>query len=168
MEYANPYEVHCGDGVRAIMDKKIAGLFGAAAALTAINTTTQATPAQNTELAPATTYRDLLNPVPNALSALIADNARLSRDQANERTQLAQVSVQVGHHHHHHHQVRISVLVPSATLNAVALKKATDTIPMGQAEKQVVASPINDSDASTLNQRVQGSSPCAPTISSTG
>jgi hypothetical protein len=98
------------------------------------------------------------------------DNARSSRDQANERTQLAQVSVQVGHHHHHHHhhQVRISVLVPSATLNAVALKKATDTIPMGQAEKQVVASPINDSDASTLNQRVQGSSPCAPTISSTG
>jgi hypothetical protein len=54
------------------MDKKIAGLLGAAAALTAINTTTQATPARNTELAPATTYRDLLNPVPNALSALKA------------------------------------------------------------------------------------------------
>jgi hypothetical protein len=92
------------------MDKKIAGLLGAAAALTAINTTTQATPAQNTELAPATTYRDLLNPVPNALSALKADNARLSRDQANGPMRLAQVSVQVGHHHHHHHHgVRIRV-----------------------------------------------------------
>jgi hypothetical protein len=92
------------------MDKKIAGLLGAAAALTAINTTTQATPAQNTELAPGTTYRDLLNPVPNALSALKADNARLSRDQANGPTRLAQVSVQVGHHHHHHHHgVRIRV-----------------------------------------------------------
>jgi hypothetical protein len=93
------------------MDKKIAGLLGAAAALTAINTTTQATPARNTEPAPATTYRDLLNPVPNALSALKADNARLSRDQANGPTRLAQVSVQVGHHHHHHHHhgVRIRV-----------------------------------------------------------
>jgi hypothetical protein len=42
------------------MDKKIAGLLGAAAALTAINTTTQAAPVQNTELQPATSYRDLL------------------------------------------------------------------------------------------------------------
>jgi hypothetical protein len=91
------------------MDKKIVGLLGAAAALTAINTTTQATPAQNTELAPAT-YRDLLNPVPNALSTLEADNARLSRDQAKGLERLAQVSVQIGHHHHHHHHgVRIRV-----------------------------------------------------------
>lgn len=49
------------------MDKKIAGLLGAAAALTSMTSATQAAPAQKTELAPATSYRDLLNPISNAI-----------------------------------------------------------------------------------------------------
>src|SRR5690348_12949833 len=94
------------------MDKKIAGLLGAAAALTSMTTAAQAAPAQQTELAPATSYRDLLNPISNALPILRADDERLA-NQMNESTRLAQVSVQVGHHHHHHHHhhhgVRIRV-----------------------------------------------------------
>jgi hypothetical protein len=84
------------------MDKKIAGLLGAAAALTTM-TSAQAAPAQSTELAPAASYRDLLDPVPNAVPMLQADNARLSE----KTTEVAQITIGVGHHHHHHHGVRI-------------------------------------------------------------
>jgi hypothetical protein len=81
------------------MDKKIAGLLGAAAALT-MATAAQAAPGQS-ELAPATSYRDLLDSVPNAVSSLKADDARL----AEARMEVAQIDVKVGrgHHHHHHH-----------------------------------------------------------------
>jgi hypothetical protein len=96
------------------MDKKLAGLLGAAAALTTMTAVQAAAPDQKTEMAPAASYRDLLDPVPNALSALKADNAK--RDEV-PKTQLAQVSVQVGggrhhhyhHHHHHHHGVVLRV-----------------------------------------------------------
>ena len=81
------------------MDKKLAGLLGAAAALTTM-TTAQASPAQPTELTPATSYSDLLSPVPNALALQKADDARLAKTPANEETRLAQVSIQLGHHHH--------------------------------------------------------------------
>jgi hypothetical protein len=92
------------------MDKKIAGLLGAAAALTTM-TSAQAAPAQSVEPAAATSYRDLLDPIPNALPLLKADDARLAKSRANETVRLAQVSVQIGHHHHHHHHhgVRIRV-----------------------------------------------------------
>src|SRR5579863_2481558 len=83
------------------MDKRIAGLLGAAAALTAV-TAAQATPAQAPELAQATSYRDLLDPVPNAVPVLKAENARAAERSA---TEVAQISVQLGHHHHHHHIV---------------------------------------------------------------
>jgi hypothetical protein len=53
------------------MDKKIAGLLGAAAALTAANSAQAATPAATAAgLQPAATYRDLLEPIPNALALL--------------------------------------------------------------------------------------------------
>jgi hypothetical protein len=84
------------------VDKKLAGLLGAAAALTTM-TAAQAAPVQA-----AKSYRDLLDPIPNALPLLKADDARLATAPANTRTRLAQVSVQIGHpHHHHHHVVRI-------------------------------------------------------------
>ncbi len=86
------------------MDKKIAGLLGAAAALTTMTAAAQAAPAQSTELAPAMSYRDLLDPIPNAAPLLKADNERLAR-QSSQATRLAQISVQVGHHHHHHFRV---------------------------------------------------------------
>ena len=51
------------------MDKKLAGLLGAAAALSAV-TTAQAAPASGPELPQASSYRDLLDPIPNALMPL--------------------------------------------------------------------------------------------------
>lgn len=79
------------------MDKTIAGLLGAAAALTTMSTA-HATPAA-APLA-ATSYADLLQPVDNALALQKADDARRSETVAG--VQLAQVVI-VGHHHHHHH-----------------------------------------------------------------
>jgi len=47
------------------MDKKLAGLWGAAAALTTM-TAAQAAPACEPDLPAANSYRDLLDPIPNA------------------------------------------------------------------------------------------------------
>ena len=79
------------------MDKKIAGLLGAAAALTTVSGT-QAVAARISEPAPVASYRDLLEPVPDAVAALIADEtARAQRGPADMRV------AQYHHHHHHHH-----------------------------------------------------------------
>ncbi len=83
------------------MDKRIAGLLGAAAALTAVSGAQAATSPQATEIAPAANYADLLQPVPNPVQALKADDARRSEAPGLE---VAQVSVQIGPHHHHHHR----------------------------------------------------------------
>jgi hypothetical protein len=83
------------------MDKKIAGLLGAAAALATVSGA-NATQVQGNAQNPAASYRDLLNPVPKALEALKADDARLANTPADE-VKLAQVGIVVGHHHHHHH-----------------------------------------------------------------
>ena|ERR1700761_1493051 len=86
------------------MDKKIAGLLGAAAALTTVTAAHAATPAQTTEPA---SYRDLLTPVANPVATLKADDARLAQktDATADQTQVAQVFYH--HHHHHHHHVII-------------------------------------------------------------
>ena len=81
------------------MDKRLAGLLGAAAAFTVVSTA-HATPAPTSQLAPATSYRDLLDPVANAVPLLKADDAQLAKRSAEE---VAQISVQLGHHHHHRH-----------------------------------------------------------------
>jgi hypothetical protein len=88
------------------MDKKIAGLLGAAVALAAVGSANAGTEAQGNPQNPAAGYRELLNPVPNAVAALRADDARREAEARNVKT--AQVSVQLGHHHHHH-GVRIRV-----------------------------------------------------------
>jgi hypothetical protein len=80
------------------MDKKIAGLLGAAAALTTLGSVNTAS-ASASEPAPVTTYGDLLEPVPNALAALIADDAAL----AQQRPATTRVAQYHHHHHHHHH-----------------------------------------------------------------
>jgi hypothetical protein len=79
------------------MDKRIAGLLGAAAALTAVNGAQAATPASTAGLAPPATYRDLLEPVPNALALLQTEDQQGGARSANGETRLAE-------HHHHHHQ----------------------------------------------------------------
>jgi hypothetical protein len=85
------------------MDKRIAGLLGAAAALSAVNGAQATTP--STTLPPAATYRDLLEPVPNAAEALKAEDARLAGTPSTDGTKVAEVVV-IGHHHHHHHRRR--------------------------------------------------------------
>ena len=60
------------------MDKKLAGLLRAAAALTTM-TAAQAAPAARPELPQVTSYRDLLDPIPNALPLLKADDQRLAQ-----------------------------------------------------------------------------------------
>jgi hypothetical protein len=83
-----------------MMDKKIAGLLGAAAAFATVGGVQASTaPAQapNDPLE-ARSYADLLTPIPNASEALIADNARLEA-KPSKGVQLAQYY----HHHHHHH-----------------------------------------------------------------
>lgn len=90
------------------MDKGIAALIGAAAL-----TTMAAAPAvaSTSERAPATNYRELLDPVPNALSALKADDARLAGSaQAAETAGIKEAQYyrhryfRRHHHHHHHHR----------------------------------------------------------------
>ena len=53
------------------MDKKIAGLLGAAAALTTMSAA-QTAIAEPTQSTPPASYRDLLEPVPDALNALLS------------------------------------------------------------------------------------------------
>ena len=84
------------------MDKKIAGLIGAAAAVATVTGVQAATPTPMTEPT-AATYRDLLEPVPNALAALKAEDAGLAGRPAADGTQVAQVVI-LHHHHHHHHR----------------------------------------------------------------
>jgi hypothetical protein len=78
------------------MDKRFAGLLGAAAALTTL-TAAHATAPIPSELSPPMRYQDLLAPIPNAVAALKADDARLAR------TPVSNLKVAQAHHHHHHH-----------------------------------------------------------------
>jgi hypothetical protein len=86
------------------MDKRISGLLGAVAALTALGAV-QASAATGPEPARATqaagSYADLLEPIPNALALLRADDEARAKRASEGRVQLAD-----DHHHHHHHQVR--------------------------------------------------------------
>ena len=83
------------------MDKKIAGLLVAAAALPAVNSAQAATSTPTARLEPAATYRDLLAPIPNALALLQTDDGQGNAAPATGDTRLAQ-----HHHHHHHHHMR--------------------------------------------------------------
>jgi hypothetical protein len=88
------------------MDKKIAGLLGAAAAIAAVSGA-NATEVQGNAPNAAANYRELLNPVSNALETLKADDARRA-DTPADAVKLAQVSISVGHHHHHHHHHHVA------------------------------------------------------------
>ena len=98
------------------MDKKIAALLGAAAAFTTVGAA-QAAPAPEANKAlQAESYSDLLNPIPNAVPLLLADDAARAGKLVGERVRVAQyhdhhhhhhVVVIKRHHHHHHHVVVI-------------------------------------------------------------
>ena len=83
------------------MEKKIAGLLGAVAALGALNAA-QAAPAPSpapSDVLRANSFADLLEPIPNAASLLQAIDESAPAQSADENVQLAQFY----HHHHHHH-----------------------------------------------------------------
>jgi hypothetical protein len=82
------------------MDKKIAGLLGAVAALSTLGAA-QATPATGTpDALTANSYADLLEPIPNAAKTLQALDEQTPAKSAEGNVQVAQMH---RHHHHHHH-----------------------------------------------------------------
>src|SRR6202521_2306269 len=82
------------------MEKKIAGLLGAMAALGAFNAA-EAAPIPGpapTDVLRANSFADLLEPIPNAAALLQAVDQSAPAASADENIQLVQY-----HHHHHHH-----------------------------------------------------------------
>jgi hypothetical protein len=93
-----------GQGVlERFMDKKIAGLLGAVAAVSTMGTA-QAAPALNpTETLRANSFADLLEPIPNAAALLQAVDQQPQAETPDGNVQMARYH---HHHHHHHHAYR--------------------------------------------------------------
>ena len=85
------------------MEKKIAGLLGAVAALGALNSAQAAPSPAPSEVLRANSFADLLEPISNAASLLQAIDETTPTPAANENTQVAQLFIREHHHHHHHH-----------------------------------------------------------------
>jgi hypothetical protein len=90
---------------RHIMDKKIAGLLGAVAALGTLNASQAAPASPATDVLQANSYADLLQPISNASATLKAVDENTPVASAEARVQVAQM-----HHHHHHHHHRTIVI----------------------------------------------------------
>ena len=80
------------------MDKKIAGLLGAVAAVGALGTAQASAAPAPSDVLKANSYADLLEPIPNAAKVLQALDEQ-APPEAEPKVQLAQWY----HHHHHHH-----------------------------------------------------------------
>ena len=96
------------------MDKKIAGLLGAVAALGTLNAA-QATPAPApapADVLQANSFADLLAPIPNAKAMLQAVDEQAPASSAQDNVQLAQFYHHHHHHHHHHWRRPVVVVVP--------------------------------------------------------
>jgi hypothetical protein len=78
------------------MTKLTAVLLGGATAVLTLNSA-QAEPAARVAQPAAQSYADLLQPVPNAVAALQADEAARAQQPTLQLVQFR------GHHHHHHH-----------------------------------------------------------------
>ncbi len=89
------------------MDKTVAGLLGAVAALGAASTAQAAVPLSVEPVSEAQSYADLLKPIPNAAALLAAaDEAERQADldrAGADSAPLFQVQYYRHHHHHHHH-----------------------------------------------------------------
>jgi hypothetical protein len=83
------------------MDKKIAGLLGAVAAVSTFGTAQAAPIANPAETLRANSFAELLEPIPNAAALLQAVDAQGQAETADGNVQLARY-----HHHHHHHAYR--------------------------------------------------------------
>jgi hypothetical protein len=84
------------------MQKKIAGLLGAMATLGAFSAVQAAPTPAPTDVLKANSFADLLEPIPNAATLLLAVDESGSGVSAKGNVQLAQMH----HHHHHHHGMR--------------------------------------------------------------
>jgi hypothetical protein len=85
-----------------IMEKKIAGLLGAVAALGTLGTAQAAPAPATTDVLQANSYADLLQPIPNAAATLRAVEAQAPAKDAEANVQMAQFYYHHHHHHHHH------------------------------------------------------------------
>jgi hypothetical protein len=87
------------------MQKKIAGLLGAMATLGAVSAAQAApTPAPApSDVLRANSFADLLEPIPNAATLLLALDQSGPNASARDNVQMAQMH---HHHHHHHHGMR--------------------------------------------------------------
>jgi hypothetical protein len=85
------------------MDKKIAGLLGAVAALGSLHAAQAAPSLDPTEVLQANSYAELLEPIPNASALLRAVDEARPAPSADANVELAQYYRHHHHHHHHHH-----------------------------------------------------------------
>ncbi len=84
------------------MEKRIAGLLGAVAALGTLTGAQAAPMPAPSDALTANSYADLLEPIPNAAKVLQAlDEQPAPSSEGN--VQLAQYYYHHHHHHHHHH-----------------------------------------------------------------
>ncbi len=91
------------------MDKSMLGLLGGASALALVSSgaalaaaTSPATDASG--LRPAQSFAELLDPIPNAVNTL-----RAQEEKGSEPLQLAQVTITTTNQHHHHQS---SIVIP--------------------------------------------------------
>jgi hypothetical protein len=82
------------------MDKTVVGLLGGASALAFIAGAQGAVAEPADAMQPARSYAELLNPIPNAVERLQADN---QREASVELAQYFYYGAPYHHHHHHHH-----------------------------------------------------------------
>ena len=81
------------------MEKKIAGLLGAAAALGTFGAAQAAAAPDPSPTLRASSFAELLQPIPNAAALLRAIDEQAPAKTADGNVQVAQFY----HHHHHHH-----------------------------------------------------------------
>jgi hypothetical protein len=87
------------------MEKRIAGLLGAVAALGTLSAADAAPAPATSDALRASSFAELLEPIPNAVALLQAvDEQQSTGPGAN--VQMAQVVVVRRRHHHHHHHYR--------------------------------------------------------------
>lgn len=84
------------------MDKRIAGLLGAATALVTLGASNAAMARQLEAAMSASSYADLLKPVTDPVALLAASDAVSPGDT----TGAAKLERADYHHHHHHHRAR--------------------------------------------------------------
>jgi hypothetical protein len=98
------------------MDKRIAALLGAAAAVATVGgaqATTQPSP-NSSGVMHASSYADLLAPIPNAQRELQADDAARAQNTKGDVKLAETVVIKRGrrHHHHHHHHHKTVIGIP--------------------------------------------------------